>query len=209
MSGTPRSGNAPVVCDCDLGFDAHGANQVAANDDGRQEPAPVCRPLNGCIGHQPNCNLSAAKLARHLVTDPEFWRPVWPVQQFVAIGVFHRRIGASRSLARFVSLGWRLLGQVTSWRIPRRAARCQTHGRELRHLLSQRSCRAIRGTYFQSFQGRGCNSRRLHYLCHKSFYCNGLWLERTRVGFPPPSIPTLAHSRLKNDGTPFELSVLQ
>ena len=184
MSGTPRSGNAPVVCDCDLGFDAHGANQVAANDDGRQEPAPVCRPLNGCIGHQPNCNLSAAKLARHLVTDPEFWRPVWPVQQFVAIGVFHRRIGASRSLARFVSLGWRLLGQVTSWRIPRRAARCQTHGRELRHLLSQLA--RFEAPTSKSFQGRGCNSRRLQFLWCKSFFRKDLRLRGTRVSNPPP-----------------------
>ena len=36
--------------------------------------------------------------------------------------------------------------------------------------------------------GRGCNSRRLHFLCYKPFYHNGLRLRWTRVSFPPPRI---------------------
>ncbi len=42
-----------------------------------------------------------------------------------------------------------------------------------------------RGRY-QSFPGRGCNSRRLQFLLWKSFVCKELRLRRTRVGNPPP-----------------------
>jgi hypothetical protein len=38
------------------------------------------------------------------------------------------------------------------------------------------------------FSGRGCNSRRLHFLCRNQFDYNCLRLSWTRVSFPPPRI---------------------
>ena len=43
--------------------------------------------------------------------------------------------------------------------------------------------------------GRGCNSCRLHYLCHNLFYCDDLRLRRTRASFPPPPLPGVNHCR--------------
>jgi hypothetical protein len=48
--------------------------------------------------------------------------------------------------------------------------------------------------------GRGCNSRRPHFLCHKYLYRKGLRLAWTRVGFPPPPVFWHAGAGAANDG---------
>lgn len=53
---------------------------------------------------------------------------------------------------------------------------------------------------------RGCNSRRLYFLWHKSFYHKALGQRGTRVPFPQVPIPGITHHRRRYDGVPFALS---